>query len=382
MAVSARAELGKTSIKVSPMRSFSFDVWRRSRRGSLLGLAVLAFAACTVPDAGPQDRVGVAAEALTAQDSITRAEQWTAAKLLYCQSPNGASDTIDPACPAVCMRMSNPQWDPYRSDCSGLVSWAWGLPSPGRTTAEFAPNQNDITSVIQASTLQMGDAVNTDDSVSSEHHIMLFKAWTVPGQTATFIEEPGCSANPNYAHEFTSNVTLNGTSITVAYNGITFKAIRYSGLSSSSSSSTGSGPPPPSCTANGVAGTCIDTSVCATMPGYISTPGLCPGPASEQCCTPTGQSGTSSASGASTGANGSTGSGSSGTGKPTTATSAASGAGAGGGVGAGGSPGAFVTTKHGGCQISAETPGGGPAVAAVLLGMSLLGRRRRMRSAV
>jgi GH25 family lysozyme M1 (1,4-beta-N-acetylmuramidase) len=45
---------------------------------------------------------------------------------------------------------------------------------------------------------------------------------------------------------------------------------------------------PPACTASGVAGTCIDTSVCAAMPGYVSTPGLCPGPASEQCCTRTG----------------------------------------------------------------------------------------------
>lgn len=47
-----------------------------------------------------------------------------------------------------------------------------------------------------------------------------------------------------------------------------------------------SGPPP--CTSGGVAGTCIDTSVCAAMPGYVSTPDLCPGPASEQCCTRTG----------------------------------------------------------------------------------------------
>jgi MYXO-CTERM domain-containing protein len=59
---------------------------------------------------------------------------------------------------------------------------------------------------------------------------MLFKAWTTPSKEATFIEEPGCSATPNYAHEFTSAVTLNGTSITVAYNGITFKAIRYASL--------------------------------------------------------------------------------------------------------------------------------------------------------
>jgi hypothetical protein len=42
--------------------------------------------------------------------------------------------------------------------------------------------------------------------------------------------------------------------------------------------------PPPSCAANGVAGVCISTSKCAAV-GYVSTPGLCPGPASEECCT-------------------------------------------------------------------------------------------------
>ena len=52
--------------------------------------------------------------------------------------------------------------------------------------------------------------------------------------------------------------------------------------------SSGADSGPPACIASGVAGTCIDTSVCAAMPGYVSTPGLCPGPASEQCCTGTG----------------------------------------------------------------------------------------------
>jgi hypothetical protein len=361
------------------MPSFLLDAWRRTRRVPVFALVALSIGACAAPGTGgdASDPVGVAAEPITAQQAITLAEQWVTAKLLYCQSPNGASDTIDPSCPAVCMRMSNPQWDPYRSDCSGLVSWAWGLPSPGRTTAEFAPNQNDITSVIAASTLQTGDAVNTDDSVSSEHHIMLFKAWTVQGQTATFIEEPGCSANPNYAHEFTSNVTINGTSITVAYNGITFKAIRYSGLSSSSSS-TGSGPPPPTCTANGVAGTCIDTSVCSTMPGYISTPGLCPGPASEQCCTPTGQ-GTSSATSGTTSSTGvGTGSGSSGSGSGQSGatSSSATGAGAGGATGNGGASYGRVVSTRTGCQISNDGPTPPSAWIAFAIAAGLVRRRK------
>jgi hypothetical protein len=49
--------------------------------------------------------------------------------------------------------------------------------------------------------------------------------------------------------------------------------------------SNGKPPPPSSCTANGVSGTCIDTSACSSM-GYTSTPGLCPGANNIECCTP------------------------------------------------------------------------------------------------
>ncbi len=45
-------------------------------------------------------------------------------------------------------------------------------------------------------------------------------------------------------------------------------------------------PPPPSCSVKGVAGVCIDKSVCAAKGGHHSTPGYCPGPADEECCTP------------------------------------------------------------------------------------------------
>ena len=152
-----------------------------------------------------------------------RAEQWVNAQLTYCQSPNHQRD-YDPSCSSVCKRTDNAAWDPYRSDCSGLVSWAWGLPAPGARPPGFAPFVTDITPVIAASDLQPGDAVNNSD------HVMLFKAWVTPGQVATFIEEPGCSAATPYAHEFTSGVTISGSSIYVAYNGMTFTAIRYGGI--------------------------------------------------------------------------------------------------------------------------------------------------------
>src|ERR1700734_1663551 len=146
-------------------------------------LAALACASCAGSAPAPGDgEVGESAAAITATDAIARAEQWVSAELLYCQSPNHASDTIDPSCPAVCNRMDNPAWDPYRSDCSGLLSWARGLPPPGRTTYGFAPFETDITQAIAASSLAPGDAVNNSD------HVMLFKAWVTASAEATFIE--------------------------------------------------------------------------------------------------------------------------------------------------------------------------------------------------
>jgi lysozyme len=72
--------------------------------------------------------------------------------------------------------------------------------------------------------------------------------------------------------------------------------------SASSSSGAGGAPAGPPCMVDGVAGVCIDTSACAAMPGYVSTPGFCPGPVNEQCCTPTGSGGAGGSS--STGAGG------------------------------------------------------------------------------
>src|SRR6185436_20160022 len=106
-------------------------------------------------------------DALGGNEAVARAEEWVAVKLPYCQSPNGARD-YDAACSAYCHRPSNPAWDPYRSDCSGLVSWAWGLPAPGRVTWQFAPADNSVSHAINGIDLQPGDALN----VSSEHIIL------------------------------------------------------------------------------------------------------------------------------------------------------------------------------------------------------------------
>ncbi len=200
-------------------------------------LSVAVLPACSGPADAPNDdreRFGSTSSAITANESIARAQQWVAAKLPYCQSANHQPDG-DTACSPVCTRPDNPEWDPYRSDCSGLVSWAWGLPAPGRVTWELVPAQTDITNTIPAASLEPGDAIN-----KPHDHTMLFVAWVVPGHRATFIEEPGCSSSTPYAHALDSDVTISGTSITVAHNGITFDAIRYKKLMPSPDAGPGS----------------------------------------------------------------------------------------------------------------------------------------------
>ena len=155
--------------------------------------------------------------------AIARAMNWVRMKLLYCQSPNGQPDG-DQDCSSICHRLSNPKWDAYRSDCSAFVSWAYGIPPPGRVTWEFAPWKTDISFNITAAELQPGDALN---SVPDEH-IMIFKRWLNKERTsAELMEEPGCGMAMPYARITTT--TLNHTSSGLMYldcNGMFFQPIR------------------------------------------------------------------------------------------------------------------------------------------------------------
>jgi uncharacterized membrane protein YgcG len=207
---------------------------RRSRR-RIVAAFILALASAVVVAgcaAGPEpymdEPVGVATEPITGSDAVSRAMQWVHAKLLYCQSPNHMPD-YDSACSSTCNRHNNKSWDPYRSDCSGLISWSWKLPPPGYTTLGFAPFSSAISHTISAIDLQPGDAVNNSG------HVMLFKHWVTKGKRAVFIEEPGCSVYPNYAHQFTADVTIkpahewcSHSSACIHVSGSeTFDAIRY-----------------------------------------------------------------------------------------------------------------------------------------------------------
>jgi hypothetical protein len=204
-------------------------------RSSTLAMAAVAFGACSAnPGDGPVSSSSVAI--ISQSSAISRASEWVDAKLHYCQSSYDAPDG-DRLCWAFegpahrCDRESNAQWNAYRSDCSGFVTWAWGLPpvgDGGYVTGDFAPFNTSFSHSIDGEDLQPGDACNKDD----KDHIVLFKQWLTPGHTAVFMEEPGCGSSMPYAHEFTSNVSISGSSIFIDYEGASFTAIRFDGISS------------------------------------------------------------------------------------------------------------------------------------------------------
>jgi hypothetical protein len=168
--------------------------------------------------AGDDDDMAPVDAAPAINTAVARAMTWVEAKVPYCQAANHEHDG-DADCASTCTRPDNPDWDPYRSDCSGLVSYAWGLPAPGRVTGAFAPFDKTVSEVIEGADLQAGDAVNND------HHIMLFEDWIDVGTKAHFIEEPGCSSSQPYAREVIATVTISGSTVTVQYRG-DYTAIR------------------------------------------------------------------------------------------------------------------------------------------------------------
>jgi len=222
---------------------------------------LLAITGCS---AAPDD--GSSSSAIAQATIVNRGMDWVNAKLHYCQAAEGAVD-YDSACWAWegashrCDRESNAAWNAYRSDCSGFVTYAWGLPAVGDggyTTGDFAPFDNAFSHTISGTSLEPGDALNK----TTNEHIILFKQWVTKNESAVFMEEPGCSSSEPYAHEFTSNVSINGDEVYVDYEGATFYAIRFNGTTVSGGGSSGGGTSssPDSCDKGN--GYCTDTLQC------------------------------------------------------------------------------------------------------------------------
>jgi uncharacterized membrane protein YgcG len=223
----------------------------------LLSAPVLFVAACSAPAA--EEDTGELNSGIQESTIVSRGMEWVDADLHYCQAPYGAVDG-DKACWAwegpkhVCDRESNPAWNAYRSDCSGFVTWSWGLAADvhgtygGYATGHFAPYNGSpygestvFSHTVQGIDLQPGDALNKIVSSPSDGHIILFKQWVTKGKSAILMEEPGCSASPPHAHEFTSNLSISGDHVTVEVEGDTFYAIAFDGVTGSSSGTSSGG---------------------------------------------------------------------------------------------------------------------------------------------
>lgn len=205
-------------------------------------------------------------EDITGPTIVSRGMQWVNAKLHYCQAAHGAYDG-DSACWAWegsshrCDRQSNSAWNAYRSDCSGFITWSWGLPpvgSGGYVTGNFAPFETGISHTINGGSLAPGDALNK----TNNEHIILFKHWDTPGHTAVFMEEPGCSSSMPYAHEFTSHVTISGDKVYVDYEGAWFYAIRKNGKQTGGGGGGGGGSTTSADDCNKGPGFCTQTLQC------------------------------------------------------------------------------------------------------------------------
>lgn len=188
-------------------------------------LVALSFAAtsaaCGVADAPPaqSDIVGETCSPITGDGAVSRARTWVDAGMPYCGATNGGNDLI---CGGTCVRPSaarSPDWDHYRSDCSGLVSYALGLPAPGILARQF----DDVSTPINGRDLRPGDVLQQGDG----KHVVLFSGWIDRDRgRATIIQEGSCGGS---AEEM--NVTISPQSgSTVKLWGVTYNALRYDGV--------------------------------------------------------------------------------------------------------------------------------------------------------
>lgn len=158
-------------------------------------------------------------DATFGERTLARARQWIDAQMPYCGGPNGGKDLI---CGGTCERSGaaeRPEWDDYRSDCSGFVSWSWGLPAPGRTTRTLAPTDTTVSVVIPVEDLAEGDALN------GPGHVMLFGGWVdEKAGKALILQESSCG---KVAHEKVATFEkIDATTLQIS-DGRSFRAIRY-----------------------------------------------------------------------------------------------------------------------------------------------------------
>jgi hypothetical protein len=86
------------------------------------------------------------------------------------------------------------QYGDYRTDCSGMVSMAWGLGGSG--SYYWTGNFDDISTPIPAAALQPGDALLYSVGSSNDDHVALFAGWADAAHSQPdVIQETGWADN-------------------------------------------------------------------------------------------------------------------------------------------------------------------------------------------
>lgn len=174
------ADVSLCEFNSQPGQCTSFDACQGSRVANVSPCGSSEVCCIPTPYIPPANGCG--------SDALKLASTWAEVNLKYCQTTYGQPDP-DQSCSHICDRTSNHYWDDYRSDCSGFVSYCYGLKAPGNVTSEFAPFDTTFSKVLfNVSDLAPGDLIN---AVPREH-IMIFVKWLNKEHTqAEFLEEPG-----------------------------------------------------------------------------------------------------------------------------------------------------------------------------------------------
>ena len=122
------------------------------------------------------DYNGASNQWMTRSDAVTRARSWVG-KTPYSMY--------------ACYRNA---YGDYRTDCSGMVSMAWGL--GGRGSDWWTGNLDQVSTPIPAAQLQAGDALLYHDGTPNNSHVALFVRWADSAQTRpVVIQETGSADN-------------------------------------------------------------------------------------------------------------------------------------------------------------------------------------------
>jgi hypothetical protein len=153
----------------------------RSLRSLGVLLAALATASSAQANVTGCDEAAIYADAPpSATPFLDRAFSWVHAGAMYCQCVTSATS-------------------PYRADCSGMVSYAWGLAAPGHTTHSLGGGQWDDgqSVVIGWDELTIGDALNfPGDPSKGVGHVMLFGGWLDAAHTQLCAIEESSTGTP------------------------------------------------------------------------------------------------------------------------------------------------------------------------------------------